>query len=79
PSVKDIQNKMITDFGKWPCLWQIRVAQAFLKGGQDIVCITGTSMGKTLMFWMPLLFCPRALQIIMTLLNQLGKQQVDCL
>ncbi|KAI6113969.1 hypothetical protein EV401DRAFT_2074183 [Pisolithus croceorrhizus] len=54
PSVKDIRNKMITSFGK--CLWQVRVAQAFLKGSQDI-----------------------ALQIIVTLLNQLGKQQVDCL
>ncbi|KAI5996708.1 P-loop containing nucleoside triphosphate hydrolase protein [Pisolithus albus] len=79
PSVEDIRNKTIASFGKRPCLWQVRVAQAFLKGNQDIVCIAGTSMGKTLTFWMPLLFRPKALQIIVTPLNQLGKQQVDCL
>ncbi|KAI6006039.1 P-loop containing nucleoside triphosphate hydrolase protein [Pisolithus albus] len=79
PSVEDIRNKTIASFGKRPCLWQVRVTQAFLKGSQDIVCIAGTSMGKTLTFWMPLLFRPKALQIIVTPLNQLGKQQVNCL
>ena len=34
-------------------------------------------MGKTLTFWIPLLFCPNGIQIIVTPLNQLGKQQVE--
>ncbi|KIO02948.1 hypothetical protein M404DRAFT_146643, partial [Pisolithus tinctorius Marx 270] len=60
-----------------PCLWQAKAAQAFLQGNKDIVCIAGTSMGKTLTFWMPLLFDLKAIQIIVTPLNQLGKQQVE--
>ncbi|KAI5993424.1 P-loop containing nucleoside triphosphate hydrolase protein [Pisolithus albus] len=77
PSVEDIRNRTLALFGKRPCLWQVRVAQAFLQGDKDIVCIAGTSMGKTLTFWMPLLFHPKAIQIIVTPLNQLGKQQVE--
>jgi superfamily II DNA helicase RecQ len=34
-------------------------------------------MGKTLTFWIPLLFCPNGIQIIVTPLNQLGKQQIE--
>ena len=34
-------------------------------------------MGKTLTFWIPLLFRPDGIQIIITPLNQLGKQQVE--
>ncbi|KIO07256.1 hypothetical protein M404DRAFT_136227, partial [Pisolithus tinctorius Marx 270] len=56
------------------CLWQAKAAQAFLQGDKDTVCIAGTSMGKTLTFWTPLLFHLEAIQIIITPLNQLGKQ-----
>ncbi|KAG2339201.1 hypothetical protein BDR05DRAFT_834674, partial [Suillus weaverae] len=51
-----------------PCLWQIKITQAFIKTNHDIACIAGTSMGKTMTFWMPLLFKP-GLQIIVTPLN----------
>ncbi|KAI6147765.1 hypothetical protein BKA82DRAFT_49712, partial [Pisolithus tinctorius] len=76
PSVQDIQDETLALFGKQPCLWQAKAAQAFLQGN-DIICIAGTSMGKRLTFWMPLLFCLKAIQIIITPLNQLGKQQVE--
>jgi len=36
-------------------------------------------MGKTLTFWLPLLFCPTGIQIVVTPLNQLGQQNVDSL
>ncbi|KAF9228306.1 hypothetical protein BS17DRAFT_691999 [Gyrodon lividus] len=36
-------------------------------------------MGKTLTFWLPLLFCPEGIQIVVTPLNQLGEQNVDSL
>jgi len=36
-------------------------------------------MGKTLTFWLPLLFCSTGSQIVVTPLNQLGQQNVDSL
>jgi len=42
--------------------------------------MAGTGMGKTLTFWMPLLFQPKgSIQIIVTPLNILGKQNVELL
>ena len=38
-----------------------------------------TGSGKTLTFWMPLLFRLEGIQIIITPLNILGKQNVDAL
>ena len=38
-----------------------------------------TGSGKTLTFWMPLLFRLEGIQIIITPLNILGKQNVDTL
>ncbi|EIW75352.1 hypothetical protein CONPUDRAFT_38656, partial [Coniophora puteana RWD-64-598 SS2] len=39
-----------------PCLWRMEIAQAILRGAKDIVCTAGTETGKTLPFWLPLLF-----------------------
>ncbi|KAG1896740.1 uncharacterized protein F5891DRAFT_906803, partial [Suillus fuscotomentosus] len=49
-----------------PCLWQLKVAQALLKGDSDVICTAGTGMGKTLGFWLPLLFHDGGIQIIVT-------------
>ncbi|KIK91642.1 hypothetical protein PAXRUDRAFT_149057, partial [Paxillus rubicundulus Ve08.2h10] len=62
-----------------PCLWQLKVAEAFLKGDKDVLCTAGTGMGKTLGLWIPLLFQPDGIQIVVTLLNLLGKQNVTSL
>ncbi|KIJ10662.1 hypothetical protein PAXINDRAFT_44431, partial [Paxillus involutus ATCC 200175] len=51
-----IRDKAQECFGKRACLWQLKITEAFLKGDRDIVCVVGTSMGKTLSFWLPLLF-----------------------
>lgn len=48
-------------------------------GDRDIICIAGTGMGKTLTFWLPLLFRPTGIQIVVTPLNQLGQQNVESL
>jgi superfamily II DNA helicase RecQ len=77
PSVEEIREQTLATFNKRPCLWQVQVAKALLQGNWDVVCTAGTSMGKTLTFWIPLLFRPNGIQIIVTLLNQLGKQQVE--
>ncbi|KAI9460698.1 hypothetical protein HD554DRAFT_2028664 [Boletus coccyginus] len=66
-------------FGIRPCLWQLQVAEALLRGDKDVVCTTGTGMGKTLEFWIPLLFCLDGLQIVVTPLNLLGKQNATSL
>jgi superfamily II DNA/RNA helicase len=73
PSFCDLRALALKCFGKWPCLWQLKVAKAFLQKDHDIVCIAGTSLGKTMSFWLPLLW-KKGLQIIVTPLNQLGKQ-----
>ncbi|KIK90931.1 hypothetical protein PAXRUDRAFT_150798 [Paxillus rubicundulus Ve08.2h10] len=65
-------------FGVHPCLWQIKATLAILSG-KDVICIAGTGMGKTLTFWMPLLFQPNGVQIVVMLLNLLGKQNVASL
>ena len=80
PSLSDIRNKTEQVFGIRPCLWQIQVVQAILKGDRDVVSIASTGMGKTITFWMPLLFWPHgSLQIIVTPLNILGKQNIATL
>ncbi|KIK34578.1 hypothetical protein CY34DRAFT_26821 [Suillus luteus UH-Slu-Lm8-n1] len=56
----------------------MKVAKAFLQKDHDIVCIAGTSLGKTMSFWLPLLW-KKGLQIVVTPLNQLGKQNVNSL
>ncbi|KAG1902957.1 uncharacterized protein F5891DRAFT_893135, partial [Suillus fuscotomentosus] len=59
-------------------LWQLKVAEALLKGDHDVLCTAGTGMGKTLGFWIALLFC-QGIQIVITPLNMLGKQNAASL
>ncbi|KIM55781.1 hypothetical protein SCLCIDRAFT_133998, partial [Scleroderma citrinum Foug A] len=66
-------------FGVWPCLWQLKVSEALLKGDKDVICTAGTGMGKTLCFWLPLLFRPDGIQIVVTPLNLLGAQNATSL
>jgi superfamily II DNA helicase RecQ len=80
PSFSEIRTHTEKYFGVRPCLWQIKVVDAVLKGDRDIASIARTGMGKTLTFWMPLLFQPPgSVQIIVTPLNILGKQNVSTL
>ena len=60
-------------------LWQIHVVEAILKHDEDIVSIAATGSGKTLVFWMPLLFRKDGIKIVITPLNILGKQNVKSL
>ena len=79
PSINEIRSRTLETFGKRPCLWQARICQAVLNGDQDIISIAGTGMGKTLTFWMPLLFRPLGILLVVTPLNILGKQNVATL
>jgi ATP-dependent DNA helicase RecQ len=79
PALSKIYQKMREKFSVRPCLWQLKVADALLKGDWDIVCIAGTGMGKTLGFWIPLLFRINSIQLVITPLNLLGKQNASSL
>ncbi len=74
PDISEIRCRTLERFGCRPCLWQCQVVAALLKGDDDIICISGTGSGKTLTFWMPLLFRPSGIQVIVTPLNILGTQ-----
>lgn len=76
PSDSEICHKTQEVFGRRPCLWQIQVTQAILRADQDVVLILATGSGKTLTFWMPLLFRTQGIQIIVTPLNILSTQNV---
>lgn len=76
PTCFDIRQKTVQFLGYRPCLWQIKVVTAILKKDKDVISIAATGSGKTLTFWMPLLFRTDGIQIIITPLNILGKQNV---
>ncbi|KAM6504358.1 P-loop containing nucleoside triphosphate hydrolase protein [Amanita muscaria] len=79
PSIDNIRSRTLETFGKRPCLWQACICEAILNGDQDVISIAGTGMGKTLTFWMPLLFRPLGVLLVITPLNILGKQNIETL
>ena len=74
PSVEDIRKETQRRLGRYPCLWQARATQEILRGEKDVICVSPTGSGKTLTFWMPLLFREDGIQIVVTPLNILGTQ-----
>ncbi|EJF62758.1 P-loop containing nucleoside triphosphate hydrolase protein [Dichomitus squalens LYAD-421 SS1] len=74
PTIAEIRARTLEKFGHCPCLWRCKATLAQLRGDQDLVCISGTGSGKMLTFWMPLLFRPDGIQVIISPLNILGTQ-----
>ncbi|KAJ7037703.1 hypothetical protein C8F04DRAFT_1393404 [Mycena alexandri] len=64
--LSEIRDKVQAVFGYRPCLWQLKVVCAILKRDKDVASIAATGSGKTLTFWMPLLFIPDGIQIVVT-------------
>ncbi|PSR77788.1 hypothetical protein PHLCEN_2v7711 [Hermanssonia centrifuga] len=79
PSIEDIRARCQDTFGVRACAWQAEFAQAILARKSDVILEVATGMGKTLAFWLPLLFRSKGIQIVITTLNTLGKQCVDSL
>jgi superfamily II DNA or RNA helicase len=79
PSFAEIRRRTQEVLGYRPCLWQIRVVEAILRHDKDIIAIAATGSGKTLTFWMPLLFRKDGIQVVITPLNILRKQNVESL
>ncbi|KIP06062.1 hypothetical protein PHLGIDRAFT_478352 [Phlebiopsis gigantea 11061_1 CR5-6] len=73
PSVEDIERHALSFFGNRPCKWQCEVVLAMLRR-QDTICVAPTGAGKTLTFWLPLLFDPTGIVVVITPLNILGAQ-----
>jgi superfamily II DNA helicase RecQ len=80
PLLSVIRSRTEAVFGCRPCLWQIKVVESILKRDRDVISIAGTGMGKTMTFWIPLLFRPKGSSVIVcSPLNGLGKQNVAAL
>ena len=81
-STQDVRDLVQNRFGKRPCYFQIKVAQA-LYAGKDVVACAPTGAGKTLTFWIPILMALEdgedKMSIVVTPLNLLGKQNKEAL
>jgi superfamily II DNA helicase RecQ len=76
PSRETIRERTEALFGVRPCDFQITDVVAQLEK-KHVVTISPTGSGKTLTFWMPLLFNDDGIMILITPLNVLGEQNVD--
>ena len=75
PSLAELHTEVEKKFQVLPCIFQARVALAQLKQ-KDCITISPTGSGKTLTFWIPLLFNNDGIIIIVTALNILGDKNV---
>jgi superfamily II DNA helicase RecQ len=72
-SDREVQERVKEVFGFTPCLWQIRVVRAILTG-DDVITIAKTGSGKSMTYWMPVLFIKHGISIVVTPLKLLGSQ-----
>jgi len=52
----------------------MKAVQAQLSRKTDVIYISGTGSGKTLTFWLPMLYEKESISILVTALNILGDQ-----
>ncbi|EPT02387.1 hypothetical protein FOMPIDRAFT_1084618, partial [Fomitopsis schrenkii] len=74
PTLDGIRAKTLAELKCDPCRWQSMSTLASLEGKKDVVTVAPTGSGKTLTFWMPLLFRDDGIQLVVTPLNILGTQ-----
>ncbi|KAF8230222.1 hypothetical protein L208DRAFT_1207242, partial [Tricholoma matsutake] len=70
----EVEEKM----GIRPCIWQIEVVCKVLEG-VDVMTIAVTGSGKSLCYWMVLLYVKYGIVFLVTPLKLLGKQFVETL
>jgi hypothetical protein len=77
-SDKEVQKLVEERIGIWLYLWQIKVVWMILEQW-DVIEITATSSGKSLPYWMPLLFIKHGIIVLVTPLKLLREQFVKVL
>ena len=70
---REVQEKVKEVFGFTPCLWQIHIIRTVLNG-DDVIPIARTGSGKSITYWIPVLFIKYGISIIVTPLKLLGSQ-----
>ncbi|PBK79409.1 P-loop containing nucleoside triphosphate hydrolase protein [Armillaria gallica] len=70
---EEVQARVQAIFRCSPCLWQIDVARRFL-AGEDVITIAPTGAGKSLTYWIPLVFAEKGIVIVVLPLKQLRTQ-----
>lgn len=75
PSLEAMRMAVKDRFGFFPCRWQLEAALTQL-AQQDLVTLAPTGSGKTLTFWIPLLFNAGGITILVTPLVVLGDKNV---
>jgi len=73
PSFAEMKSIAEMKLGLTPCTWQLQSAHNQLEN-KDVFTISPTSSGKTLTFWIPLLFNNGGITIIITPLNILSEK-----
>ena len=75
PTLSELRSHVEDKFGIRPCIFQARSALAQLEQ-KDCITISPTGSGKTLTFWIPLLFNKGGITVVITALNILGDKNV---
>ena len=73
-----VQREMEKRMDLQPCIWQIEVDCKVLEG-IDVITIAATGSGKSLCYWMALLYVKYRTVFLVTPLKLLGKQFVETL
>ncbi len=76
PSLDEMRAVVKDRFGFFPCTWQLKAALTQLERN-DLLTLAPTGSGKTLTFWIPLLFNGGGVSIVVTPLNVLGEKNVS--
>jgi len=72
-SDEEVQRLVEEVFGFKPCLWQILVVRAVL-AGEDVITVAPTGSGKSLTYWIPLLYIKHSITVVISPLKLLGTQ-----
>jgi superfamily II DNA helicase RecQ len=75
---EQLQREVEERTGIRPCIWQIEVVCMVLEG-VDVMTIAATGSGKSLCYWMALLYVKNGIVFLVTPLKLLGKQFVETL
>ena len=74
-TIEQLQLDGMSHFGQRPCCWQSEIVFK-LTSVENLVSISATGSGKSLVFWLPMLY-EDGLTIILVPLKNLGQQLAD--